>query len=506
MISRLKFLLKFYSVFIFSLISPCLLLAFDPVVTQFTEDGKSYAISLATDNNGNARVALIDDGVIKTATSINSGEWSPLESISTGTPSADKLCIAMSPTGTALVAWTEIDELNNYSLITAYHTGNVWTTPTPNPLDSAISGSIINNLSISMNSAGEGLLVWVKDDMMASFFSGGVWSSSVNIGPNFYTSNISTAYSANGKASAVWHFGDFVAGERVDEIYANTFDGTNWQTTPVLLESNSNDDADSGIDALGNTIAVWSSNTNGQNILASRFDGLTWSTPEVISAAGDNRPPKIAVDPEGRAVVVWEDATSAVQMNIFDGSNWSGQMLIVDYGENPVVTMDDSGNVLLGWVASSNGYYATMVKGTSLIENTTLISENILVNNGFEVALSNNSTAGYAVWGSEAEGSNTFGARLFIPSPPENLRAQVCSARFAGVLDCDNTLTWDASIDPDIDHYDIYRDDVLIDSVLASAPLRYSDIALCKATVVYSITTVNSVGVASASASITVGP
>lgn len=510
MISKTRLLFKSYSGALAVYLSvPCLCLYADPVVTQFTDSERSSEIVVAADNSGNAIVVLVDDEVVKTSFSSNGGGWSPLENLSVD-QYADTPRVAMNATGTALAAWraSDFEDPTNYSINTAYYTGGSWQTPTPDPLFSSTS-TLNFGLSLSMNSLGNGLVLWVQDNVYVSFFSGGTWSPSVNIGPDLYPRYTTTAYSQNGNASALWALFDLDPGSGtfIHDLYANTFNGTSWEALPVLLDNNVGEEPDSGIDDLGNTIAVWSGGVSGTDIVTSRFDGLSWSALETLSDTPDNRNPKIAVAFDGTAVVVWQDTNNIIQMNLFDGTVWSGQIVVAEESEQPAVTMDDSGNALIGFVSFGDGYFGTMAKGTSTVENITFISSAVGANDSFDLALSNNSSVGFAVWSEyESEFSNTFGARLLVPDSPTGLQAQVCSARFAGVLDCENALTWVASIDPDVDHYDIYRENVLIGSVLASDPLEYADITLCKSTVVYSVAAVNSLGVSSDPISVTVGP
>lgn len=505
MIVRIRSLLRAYPVVLtVCACIPCLCLEADPIVTEFTTSYESFEIDVAADNSGNAIVVLADGGIIQTSRSIAGGPWSPLEDLSTA-PKAGFPCVAMSSTGSALAAWRESDNPDPGSAFTnintAYYTGSSWETPTPSPLYTTTD--LDRGLSVSMNSVGNGLVVWSAGNIFASFFSGGVWSPSVIIGLDLYSAYVTSQYSKNGDASAIWTLFD----NPIRELYANTFDGTNWQTVPVLLDNNISDPADSGIDDLGNTIVIWAGGASGNDIVTSRFDGSSWSAPEILSPGPDNHEPKIAMDSDGTAVAVWCDANFTIQMKQFDGSVWGEQILVTDNGEHPQVTMDDSGNVLFGWIdTAGDSYCATMAKGSVTIENLTFLAEST-GSESFHLALSDNSSLGFAVWGIAGfEFSNTSGARLFLPPMPTGLHAQVCPARLMGVLDCSNTLKWDASTDPDVDHYDIYREGVFIGSVLANDPLEYTDTAVCKQTVVYSIKAVNTAGVASDPENITVGP
>lgn len=478
-----------------------------PLITQFTTSGDSDEIVVAADNSNNAIAVLIDGDEVRASYLTNGGPWGPLVTLSTTTAvDYEGVSVAMDATGTALAAW--IDDTNNL-VETAYFSGGSWSTPTPAPLDSTTNE--FDTTSVAMDGLGKGLAVWSELDIRASFFSGGTWTPFVNIGTGVYSNNITASYSPNGSASAVWGHFDF----GVNDIYANTYNGTTWQGL-INLDTDPTQNPDAGIDDLGNTIAIWSSGTGLSNIVTRRFNGVTWSPAQTISAApGNLGRPRIAVAFDGTAVAVWTDAGNNIQMSLFNGTTWSAPIFVVGASQEPRVTMDDSGNALIGWVTLGNDlYYARLPKGSSTLDSVTFIRTAPPIADDIDVldlALSNASSIGFAVWAEQNEvASDTFGTfSLFAPlvSPPLGIFGSTCNNKFASQSDRVNTIVFVPSVDPDVVVYQISRNGVLIATVLSSGPYTYFDHNRCKGVPdTYTVVAVDGAGNVSSPVTITIVP
>jgi spermidine/putrescine-binding protein len=86
---------------------------------------------------------------------------------------------------------------------------------------------------------------------------------------------------------------------------------------------------------------------------------------------------------------------------------------------------------------------------------------------------------------------------FLVPTPPINLTGSQLKNKFASQTDRVNVLNWDASLDPSVQYYFVYRNDVLIGIVPASV-LQYEDHHQSKKPTEYKVTAVNASNVQSA--------
>ncbi len=133
-----------------------------------------------------------------------------------------------------------------------------------------------------------------------------------------------------------------------------------------------------GVDAQGNTIAIWTSQESSLSVIrASRFDAAaqTWSAAEQIGS--DNAiDARIAVTSDGKAIAVWTNLTSTptVYANIFDGNSWTGE-IIIDSNSSyqtqyyPKAAVDDFGRALIVWQVQG-GNLARVIRSSTYLFQT----------------------------------------------------------------------------------------------------------------------------------------
>lgn len=387
----------------------------DPVVTQFTTSYNSRFIYTATDNSNNAVAILVDQSRIYATTSLGGGLWTPLQNLAPTAGNYSNPSVAMDASGTAIAMWGYSD---TPQVQTAYYSGGVWNTPTPQPLDSADPSAT----SVAMNGSGQGLGAWTtNNDVKVSFFSAGTWSSVVTIftDDEAFSNSIVASYSPSGRASVVCNrtpdFSTF-------SLSASTYNGSVW-TGEVNLDADLTGNPDAGIDAAGNTIAIWSSGTGVDDIVSSRFDGVSWSSPATLSTGtGNGNNPRIAVDSDGTAIAVWVDSAGDLNMIQFDGSTWGTPVVIASNLANPQFTQPDvamnaDGDAIIGWV-SSNQLFNVLLPKSWVLKPPVLIATGI-GNLFLDINLAFSSTYGFNVWAELfVEDFNTFGAsNLFFEYP-----------------------------------------------------------------------------------------
>lgn len=240
-----------------------------------------------------------------------------------------------------------------------------------------------------MNGLGQGLGLWNDStaNIYARFYSGGAWAPSVIIGTGSLPRGGIASYNSSGIASAVWSEYDFGLGLYAG-VFANNYDGSTWLGVQTLdaLDSTLPYIPDAGIDAAGNTLAVWI--TSSQDVVTSTYSGGVWSSPLTIATGGvftNKGGVKIAVAPGGTAVAVWTDSGFNVQMATYDGSTWSGPFLVQSASEGARVAIDSNGNAVIGWFDAETGpgpynlYFSRLPSGGSSVDNVTLLGTSLFL-------------------------------------------------------------------------------------------------------------------------------
>ena len=242
----------------------------------------------------------------------------------------------------------------------------VWSTETK--LENAINDS--SNPSVAVNSAGEGLIVWVKNDgefnnIVASSYSGGVFGSPVVIETEDLGNAIEPkiAMDSNGNGFAIWHQYD---GSQRNNIWINRFDAStkSWGTAETI-ESNTGNalDTDIAIDVNGNAFAIWSQRDTAQyNIWVNRYDAVTdsWGTPEKIETEdfGDAFEAKIAFDGNGNAIAIWRQLNTVYSIwsnryNVSTGTWVTAELIETDdtgyTAHTAQLAVSKNGNAMAVW-------------------------------------------------------------------------------------------------------------------------------------------------------------
>lgn len=465
-------------------------------INQFTNDGLSFSIQVATDDKDNFLGAFQDNINVFGTYSANGTAWTPpLQLSNNPTQITGGPAVAMDETSTGITFWTE-NNGGTYFAKTTFFNNGIWTSILP-PLETTTD--TLNSPSISMNGTGKALAGWANSsatEIHASFFNAGVWTPFQNIGVGNTGTNV--VYNLNGQAAAGWNHFDFL----IFDLWVTTYNGTIWQP-PTLLDNLANGSPSLGIDANGNVIALWSG-AGAQDIRFSRFNGASWSTPQTLSTAGGNGGPALAVFQDGTAIALWPDSAGVIQITQFNGVTWSPLTPFAP-GVGVSITLDSKEDALINWFTSTNQIFAAILpKGGTLLPPvfvTTATTAPILF---VDPALSSLSTLASLVWvESQVEGdSNSFGIFIaFGPTPPTNLQGATCHTALERV----NVIAWTPSTDPTVVSYNVFRDGVLVAIVPFTGPFVFYDHNRCSnVPATYSVTAVNAEGFESTPVTITI--
>lgn len=163
-------------------------------------------------------------------------------------------------------------------------------------------------------------------------------------------------------------------------LYASVHDGSNagaWNKT--LLQGNGNGGSSPSISSNGSGyIFVWTDNVTSE-LLASIFQNSTWQTKQRIDN-GTSANPYVASNGTGYAVT-WGGYPSGFA-NIFNGTNWLGEQVIMQPTNGAIVQIKaNQQGYLAYWTESDleNSFYALRYDGTAWQQTPVLLSQNASV-------------------------------------------------------------------------------------------------------------------------------
>jgi hypothetical protein len=166
---------------------------------------------------------------------------------------------------------------------------------------------------------------------------------------------------------------------------------------------------------------------------------------------------------------------------------------------SPNIGLDGNGNAVVAWQRTNQDtttavMTSDMAKGATVAPTPTLLSTDttdgqapyLAVNSSGQAVVSwqNGSFLGTAIQAA-INGLNTG------PTPPLNLSGRQIKNRFVTQIDRVNILNWNASNDPSVVEYYVFRDGTQIGIVSADFPLTYQDHNRSGQTNLYEVTAVN---------------
>lgn len=272
----------------------------------------------------------------------------------------EHLSLAVDPSGSAIVVWTQIrDDTNDISIwANQYKPGIGW--EMPGTIEQGDGWTFFPQ--VAMDSSANAIAVWGQVDGSGYGLTHSVWSNRFESGTGWETPELletepdtivngpRIAMNSAGSAIAVWQQWEEVDGGRYN-AWANNYEpGIGWGT-PVLLETESGMvwGLQVGVDANGDAIVTWTQSDGlYYNLWAVRYEvGTDWGVPEMIEvSSGDvgSFGHSLAVSPNGEAIAVWlqpEGAELSIWSNHFDpDTGWGNPELVETSPEDAGIRTD----------------------------------------------------------------------------------------------------------------------------------------------------------------------
>jgi hypothetical protein len=138
------------------------------------------------------------------------------------------------------------------------------------------------------------------------------------------------------------------------ELWASIYHDGTWSPVATVTATNVIKPA-VAINRSGTAMVVWYDSET--SIYANYFDGTSWSGDLLVETEdlGQAQAPQVAMDEDGKAYAVWHQADASdtnVWANVFDGSSWGTAQkleLSPDYASNPGVAVAPNGTVVAVW-------------------------------------------------------------------------------------------------------------------------------------------------------------
>lgn len=294
------------------------------------------------------------------------GAWSTPATIDNPVGSASAPKLAMTPSGTTLVAFGQSDSNQGGTqlLVTNRFTG-AWGTPTT----IATPGQTPDKPFVALGPDGVAAAVFTASDgtfpraWVARASAGGPWDVPVamvsNVQPGWAPS---VTVGANGDTVMTWTETD--GGLSATSLWASRNQSGMW-SAPVRLTVDGGTVLGSvalGADADGDVLALWSQRLGGLYTLrSSRMSGTTgaWSVPVTVNdGTREVTAPHLSVDADGDGVAVWFETSYGVVASRFSSSTatWGSPAVLQAKSTGllsfpiPHVGLDDQGNAVATWV------------------------------------------------------------------------------------------------------------------------------------------------------------
>lgn len=397
--------------------------------------------SIVSDLNGNATAIWLENGLVKASSKSLNGSWSVSVTISGSAASMPSLAVDSS--GNVIAAWARNSDIQTSTKLF----GASW----QNAVTINSSGAAYPN--IAMNGSGtnsRAVVVWHSTSANAVYASSrllsGSWSSAQMISNSLHRAGYArVAADSAGNATAIWFRYD-VAGSAYQNVIVQAaskpVNGT-WGEVISLSDPGVRDPAtlrtNVAYDGLGNVIALWDTSFNDETyFIQSSVQHISggWSKP--INLVADNLysyKMDLSLASLGNAVALYmfyngialQIQSSEIDITGFVDGLWSVPVGISSETNNafPSVASSVTGNVIHAaavWI-SSNG-----------------MNESVLASIGSKP----------------------------IVSPPTNLSISNSTVGFGVFTEYVNTLSWEASADPKVVGYLVYRNGLFVSQVDAS--------------------------------------
>ena len=263
---------------------------------------------------------------------------------------------------------------------------------------SEVAGPVVNNSAMYYNhgshvartSDGKLFVIWADpdangqivysqyDDAFQTWFPPVALSNNPAGGT---ASNAAIAADDNGNLYVVWQ-------QRADAssnygVMFSKYDGSNW-SAPAEVSGNAlkSEEPNVAVGSDGKVFVVWNTDSESDGaewVLCARSDdaGSTWSAaPDTLSSADgiiggtsiETARVNLARGSNGKMVATWFESqvTDDIFMNQFDGTQWSGEMVVTDTSTTnnrySWAVLDNSDNIHIVWRGRISGVYGLQIK------------------------------------------------------------------------------------------------------------------------------------------------
>lgn len=467
------------------------------------------------DGNGNVVAAWLEEAALMANTLPVNGSWGTAYALSESNASEPSLVV--DPAGNATVIWVQ-----SGVVMTAFMpVGSTWGVP------QALSGTGSSSPQISVRPNGDLAAIWVTNGAvqaaMRSFDSS--WSA-VSTLASSGGSSPQIGVGSGGTVVAVWHSVNPVSSiSNINSAVAQI--GGTFSTASIISDPSVNSDYPQvAVDSNGNALAIWFSySVTGVQYTDVVLQSSTlpmsssWSTPVKVSSPGRFNPAtlmsKVLFTQSNSAVAIWTNSFGESFYGInssqtTDRQNWDAQVTLA------YDTYAYSADVAVNSISDAFGIYMSSTYGTFPIAITALETHVATINNDYwsnantlsgEVqnafpriaAVVANDPNAYAValW-VNFDGTNTSiqssVATGTLVIPPSNVTVSQSLADFGVFQEYLNTISWDASSDPNLYSYAIFRNGALL-NVVDSSSLSYIDNNQVEnGSVTYGVTAIDNTG------------
>jgi hypothetical protein len=396
---------------------------------------------VVADSNGNGTAVWLENGVVKASSKPFSGSWSSAVALSATNASTPTLAVDSS--GDVVAVWARAGNVETSTKLF----GGSWQSVAV--LDSSLAAAP----HIAIGGPGASARVVV------------VWYGSVN--------GTTIVYSQSKLISGGWSARQTLSSTAFNAAYPNV-----------------------AVDQKGNAVAVWyqygTTNSLFSNVVvqsAAMPSGGSWSVPVTLSAPGVRNPStlvaRVGFDSVGNAVAIWNQSFDDETFNIesalrpFNG-DWTAPVELVTsnlYAYDVDLAVTSFGDALTAFMfynGSSLIIQSAESNVTGFMQNVWSVPGNLSSGRGnafprVAAVLTGNTVNAAAVW-INYNGTKTIVQALTgtksIVLPPSNLSVmQSANSGFGVFTEYVNTVNWNASTDPNLAGYLIYRNGMFVAEV-----------------------------------------